>query len=109
MNDFAPVDIRSSSVRGPSVHRNGIARGGNDRAGSANVGITRGSDRVDLSQEAVLSAKLSSQGNAIRSDLVQRVRGEIASGGYETPEKINRAVDELSRDLSTEFVKKTDS
>jgi len=109
MNDFAPVDIRSSSVRGTGVRPAGAARGGTTQQSVAKAGIVRGSDRVDLSQEAVASAESSTKGNEIRSDFVQRVRGEIASGGYVTPEKVNHAVDEVERDLSTEFVKRTSS
>jgi hypothetical protein len=39
------------------------------------------------------------EGDAIRLDLVERVRREIAEGTYETPEKWQAALDRLARDL----------
>ena len=35
----------------------------------------------------------------IRADLVRRVRREIAAGTYETPEKLDAALDRLLEDL----------
>ena len=37
----------------------------------------------------------------IRHDLVERVRGEIAAGVYDTPEKMDIAMDRLLRRLET--------
>ena len=51
-------------------------------------------DRVDISAagEAAASA---AEGSEIREDLVARVRSEIAAGTYETPEKLDAALDGL--------------
>ena len=35
----------------------------------------------------------------VRQELVDRVRAEIETGNYETPEKIEAAIDELAEDL----------
>jgi hypothetical protein len=39
------------------------------------------------------------EGDAIRLELVERIRHEIAEGTYETPEKWQAALDRLARDL----------
>lgn len=56
----------------------------------------RETDSVELS---ALVRRLASQDPEIRHDLVARVRAEIAAGTYDTPEKLERAADELVRDL----------
>jgi anti-sigma28 factor (negative regulator of flagellin synthesis) len=54
----------------------------------------RGTDQVDISAaaEAAMSA---ADGGDFRADLVARIRGEIAAGTYETPDKLAVAVDSL--------------
>ena len=52
------------------------------------------SDRVDISPAAEAAIEAAEQGG-IRGDLVARVRGEIAAGTYETPEKIDAALNRL--------------
>jgi hypothetical protein len=37
--------------------------------------------------------------SGIRADLVARVRAEIAAGTYDTPERWDKALDKLSRQL----------
>lgn len=48
-------------------------------------------DQLDISAEAQL---MQTQGG-IRADRVANIRAEIASGQYETPEKINSAVERM--------------
>ncbi|MCC5828399.1 MAG: hypothetical protein JJU36_03030 [Phycisphaeraceae bacterium] len=55
-------------------------------------------DRADLSEEGLNRSRGESQGT-IRFDLVGRVRAEIAEGRYETPEKLDAAIDRLLADL----------
>ncbi|MBL0927220.1 MAG: flagellar biosynthesis anti-sigma factor FlgM [Phycisphaerales bacterium] len=50
-------------------------------------------DTVELSAEALASSE------PIRTDLVNRVRGEIAAGTYETPERLDQAAEALAREL----------
>lgn len=51
------------------------------------------SDRVELSAEA-----LNTEG--VRTDLVARIRAEIAAGTYETEAKLDSAADALAKELS---------
>ncbi|MCE9589456.1 MAG: flagellar biosynthesis anti-sigma factor FlgM [Planctomycetes bacterium] len=60
---------------------------------------TRPSDRVEFSQAAQLLSKLAELPD-VRQDVVDRVRGEIAKGNYETDDKIEAAIDKLGEDLA---------
>lgn len=55
-------------------------------------------DKVEFSSRAQIISRLKGL-NPIREELVQRVRGEIASGRYETEDKIDAAIDNLAQDL----------
>jgi negative regulator of flagellin synthesis FlgM len=55
-------------------------------------------DQVEISPAAEAAIE-ASQGDDIRSDLVARVRSEIAAGTYETPDKLNAALDGLLDEL----------
>ena len=56
------------------------------------------SDVVEISTAAALAAKIQ-QIPDVRADLVARVKEEIKAGNYETPEKIDIAVERLLDDL----------
>lgn len=93
MSDIAPI--------GPGVTRVGEvttgaaeARPGAGRAEPA----TRPSDRVELSDRARLLSKLIGLPD-IRTELVDRVRSEIAAGTYDTPERLEGALTGLIEDL----------
>jgi flagellar biosynthesis anti-sigma factor FlgM len=58
----------------------------------------RRNDRVELSDHARLLDQLRELPN-VRQDLVQQIRDAIAKGQYETPEKIDRALESLFADL----------
>jgi anti-sigma28 factor (negative regulator of flagellin synthesis) len=53
-------------------------------------------DQVEISADAF---SLEAQGRVVRTDLVARIRSEIASGTYVTDEKIDRALNGLLTDL----------
>ena len=58
--------------------------------------VTRGEDKVELSQEAQVLAPWLDKLNqlpAVRQELVDRVRGEIANGTYDTADRLNAALD----------------
>jgi negative regulator of flagellin synthesis FlgM len=61
-------------------------------AGNAEPGSTV--DRVEISPAAQAAAAAAESGD-IRHSLVDRIRAEIASGSYETPQKLDAAVDRL--------------
>ena len=74
---------------------------GDDRPGSPPTvasGTLRLGDKVELSLKAQLLSKLAELPD-IRQDLVDRVQSEIQAGGYDTPEKIDALIDELTLDL----------
>jgi len=61
------------------------------------------SDVVEVSTASALAAKVQ-QIPEIRADLVARVRQEIEAGTYETPERIDIAVERLLEDLLPELL-----
>jgi len=56
------------------------------------------SDTVEISNVAALASKIVDIPD-IRTELVQRVKTELAAGTYETPERIEIAVNRLMDDL----------
>ncbi len=58
----------------------------------------RTADKVELSRAAQFLSRLIGD-TPVRQDLIDRVKSEIAGGTYETPEKIDAAIDELLTDL----------
>jgi len=68
----------------------------NDRvAGSSpNQPVAGPSDQLDISPAAEAAVQASESGQ-FRADLVARVRSEIAAGTYETPEKLDAALNRL--------------
>ncbi len=90
MSDIAPI----GSAGAASLGRTG-------RTGRQIVNTelpTRRGDSVELSDHAKLLSKLAKLPE-IRTSLVDRVRQQIADGTYETPEKIDIAIDNLAEDL----------
>jgi hypothetical protein len=57
---------------------------------------TRPADQVELSAAAREAA---ADPSGFRADLVSRIRGEIASGTYDSPSRVTLAVDEMTRAL----------
>jgi len=58
----------------------------------------RPSDQVELSNHSRLLSKL--RDLPVREDLVNRVRGEIEAGRYETEAKLDQALEEMGEDLA---------
>ncbi len=59
----------------------------------------RAQDKVEVSQLAQMLSKLRSM-PAVRQDLIDRVRQEIAGGAYDTPEKLDAALGEMLKDVA---------
>jgi negative regulator of flagellin synthesis FlgM len=68
-----------------SIHRSQPARSSS---------APQGPDRVDISPAAEAAVQASESGQ-VRVDLVNRIRAQIAAGTYETPEKLDVALDRL--------------
>ena len=92
MNIQGPSSIHGAqSVKGPhSSHRTNHSKPTQSTSGP--------SDQLDISPAAEAAAQAAESGD-IRADLVARVRGEIAAGTYETPEKLGAALDGLLSEL----------
>lgn len=91
MSDIAPISRPAAAGY--------TTPGSNGRLSHADAGPSRRpSDRVELSQSAQLLSKLNELPD-VRQDLIDRVRGEIQAGTYETPDKIDGAIDGLIEDL----------
>jgi anti-sigma28 factor (negative regulator of flagellin synthesis) len=58
----------------------------------------RGSDTVEISRGAQLLAKLNSLPD-VRQDLVDRVRAQIADGTFDTPERLDAALNAMIADI----------
>lgn len=58
----------------------------------------RDRDQVELSLTAQLLSRLSELPD-VRQDLVDRVKAQIAAGQYETPQKLDAAIEALLEDL----------
>lgn len=76
----------------------------NGSADAANFGasrLERDTDSIELSPNAQRLALLDRVLNdpPVRQDLINQVRQEIASGRYDTPDKVNHAVDQLWSDF----------
>ena len=74
------------NLNGPHFNRNQPAQ--------PNKGAAAPSDQLDISPAAQAAIDAHEKGE-IRADLVARVRSEIAAGTYETPEKLDAALDHL--------------
>ena len=66
----------------------------NRAAGSKETPSAGPTDQLDISPAAQAAAEAAENGD-IRADLVARVRQEIAAGTYETPDKLDAALDNL--------------
>lgn len=84
-----------TQVHGPQGIRPPHHRQGPDSTAASQPSRTAGPvDQLDISpaaQEAVRAAET----GEVRQELVANIRRQIAEGTYETPEKLNRALDGL--------------
>ncbi len=85
-------------IHGPqpinAPHRNPAAANA-----SANASAAQGADQLDISREADLVSRLREIPD-IRADRVAELRAQIASGAYESPEKLDVALDRLLDELN---------
>ena len=63
-------------------------------AGTQSTGAAGKADRVEISP-AANAALQAAEGGRVRTDLVKLIRGQIAAGTYDTPEKMNAAMERL--------------
>lgn len=92
MHIYGPSHVHGpQGLNGPHFNRANGPQSGKPAAGPA--------DQLDISQAAEAAIQ-AAEGGEIRADLVARVRGEIAAGTYETPEKLDAALDRLLDEVS---------
>lgn len=88
MTDIAPI---GGGLVGRAMPVDNASTSG--RAGPARTTrAARGADRVEVSRMASLLNQISELPD-IREDLVRRVRDQIAAGAYDSPERIEGAID----------------
>lgn len=89
MNEITPIHRSSaSSVDAPKRA---------DKAVTPPAGRTSAADQAEISTAAQMLSKLA-QLPDVRSDLVQSVRQQIQAGTYDTPERLESAIDALLRE-----------
>lgn len=92
MQIYGPSHIHGpQGLNGPHFNRTQGTQAGKSPASPA--------DQLDISAAAEAAVQAVENGE-IRSELVARVRSEIAAGTYETPEKLDAALDRLLDEIS---------
>ncbi len=86
MSDISPIGRPS----GTTLNSTERVQRHDPRPGSP----SRGKDKAEFSTTAQMLSKMADMPE-VRQDLVDRVRSEIKLGNYETPEKIDAAIDSL--------------
>jgi anti-sigma28 factor (negative regulator of flagellin synthesis) len=94
MTDINPVSTPVVSNLGAAGRGAGTAT----KSEPSDTAPTRGSDKAEFSAAAQYLSKLQ-QMPAVRQDVVDRVRSEIAKGTYDTPDKIDALMNSLGQDL----------
>jgi len=95
------IDIPSvGSNNHPSLSHVAGRRAAEQHSAGLNAAGARTGDSVEVSTAAQMLAKLADLPD-VRQDLVDRVRAEIESGDYETPEKLEAAIDGLIDEAQT--------
>ncbi len=93
MSEVGPIGGGASASGMPRPQIEGAGRPG-ERAEPRSA--RRGADRVEVSHLARSLSRLN-QDEPVRQDLIDRVRAEIEAGRYDTPDKIDAAVDNILR------------
>lgn len=86
----------TSNVHGPQSVKG--PQGSRPATGNRPAAPSQQADSVDISPAA--NAAANAADGDFRADLVARVKNEIASGTYETPEKLDAALDNFLNELA---------
>jgi negative regulator of flagellin synthesis FlgM len=103
MADIAPIPSHSSPLYGPAGSRIEAATPTSHAAPAGPAGRSAGeyarpSDRVELSDRARLLSKLAALPE-VRQDLIDDIRARIVAGTYDTPERLEDALDAMISEL----------
>ncbi len=96
MSDIAPLSSGLSSRIEQATRA--YARTAESAAPTSPAAPRRGDDQVEVSSVAGYLSKL--RDLPVRQDLVSRVRAEIEAGTYDSPERIDGAIEEIGKDLA---------
>ncbi|MFM9098305.1 MAG: flagellar biosynthesis anti-sigma factor FlgM [Phycisphaerales bacterium] len=104
MNDIGQVGLTNGLGAAPSAHRVNEATAAYRASAQAEAAPTaprwaEGRDRVELSEHARHLDAVRALPD-VRMAKVEAIRQAIASGTYESPEKLQSAIDGLLRDLN---------
>ena len=91
MSDIAPIS-RPSAAAMPASRKSPPVSG-------TPAAATQPADKVELSTAAQLLGKIARLPD-IRQELVDHVRTQIELDSYETPEKVDAAIDAVAEDLA---------
>ena len=64
-------------------------------SGTGSTGAAGKSDRVEISPAATAAMEAAESSGQVRTDLVNLIRGQIANGTYDTPEKMDIALERM--------------
>jgi negative regulator of flagellin synthesis FlgM len=64
-------------------------------AGTGSTGAAGKADRVEISPAATAAMDAAEGAGKVRSDLVNLIRSQIANGTYDTPEKMDIAMERM--------------
>lgn len=94
MSEVSPLPLNASALYAAGRLDRDPTR---DQRSATDAPVRRGEDQVEVSAMATYLNKLKGL-PALRQELVDRIRGEIARGAYDTPEKLDAALDDMIRD-----------
>lgn len=103
------TDISHIQSPQPTPRHLGAQHTARDASGQTPAAPSRSNgqvDTLDLSNSALerLRGEKTPESATIRSELVDRIRSEIAAGSYLTPERLDQAADKLAQDISNQEV-----
>jgi negative regulator of flagellin synthesis FlgM len=84
----------------PAPAANPAARPASNSVSASASAPTRGSDQADFSPISKYLSMLQAM-PAVRQGLVDSVKSQIANGTYETPQKIDAAIENMAEDLQS--------
>ena len=96
MSDISPINTSATQAAGRA--RSEQVSRPDAAVNDTRARPTRSKDQVQFSNVARYLSELKT-GPAERSDLIDRVRQEIDAGQYDTPEKLEAAIDGIKEDL----------
>lgn len=96
MSEVSPLPLNAAALYAAGRLDRDPSR---DQRSATDAPARRGEDQVEVSAMATFLHKLKGM-PTLRQEMVDRIKGEIARGVYDTPEKLDAALDEMIRDYA---------